>query len=253
MRIAGIQKLTTVDYPGHLAATIFLPGCDLRCGFCHNPDLVLNKIPAQSMLTPQKVLDILSLQRKFIEGVCITGGEPLLSLDIAFVREIKKMGLKVKIDTNGFHPDKLKELIDEKLVDYVAVDIKTLPTLYQGLVGRKTNAKDFSQTVRLVCALPSYEFRTTIIPGYHSVELVESMINWLLFTTGQKRLRAYYLQQFVPRIGCMLSADFDKFPITPNKVLSNYFERAKDHFHICEIRRYYDEVNNEATAGAFKV
>ncbi len=245
MKIAGVQKLTTLDYPGHLAATIFLPGCDLRCGYCHNPDLVLNRTPtqsAQSSLSAKDVLAILREQRSFIDAVCITGGEPLLSLDPAFVREIKAMGFKIKIDTNGFHPQELKALVDEKLVDYVAVDIKTLPTLYQGLVGRKPKIADLMQTVRLVTTLPAYEFRTTVIPGYHSVELIESMVNWLRFTTGQRRLRAYYLQQFVPRPGCMLSPDFDKLPHTPHKMLDEYFEKVKEFFCICEVRKYYEEV-----------
>lgn len=248
MRIAAIQKVTLVDYPGVIAATLFLPGCDLRCGFCHNPDLVFNK-NIDKYITPAQALAEFAQLRRFVEGICITGGEPLLSLDIDFVRELKEMGFKVKLDTNGFHPDKLKQLLDEKLIDYVAIDIKTLPLEYRKLTGCKGDVDALIESVRLAATLPQHEFRTTIIPGFHTPQLVRQMIDWLVFVTQRhnpdNKLYSYSLQQFVPRTGKMISGEFDTIAIASTQLLEQCHALVKDDFQICEIKEYYK--TNETT------
>jgi len=237
MKIVGFQKLTLVDYPGHLAATIFLPGCDLRCGFCHNPDLVFNRGPES--YTPKEIMDELISRRRFIDAVCITGGEPLLTLDIDFVRQLKKEGFKIKLDTNGFNSVKLKKLLDEKLIDYVAIDIKTIPTEYQRLTGCTSDVDELIESVRLATTAPAYEFRTTIVPGFHTPQIVRQMIDWLLFVTQKDKLQAFYLQQFIPRVGQMISADFDKIPMATLNLLQEACDLVKYDFDICEVRQYY--------------
>src|SRR3989338_8960504 len=125
MKIAGIQKMTLIDYPDKIACTFFTFCCNFKCGYCHNPELVIRKGIINNYPI-EECLDFLKRKRKYLDGVCITGGEPLINHDIKdFLFKIKKMGYLIKIDTNGSNPDRLKEIIDEKLVDYVAMDIKS--------------------------------------------------------------------------------------------------------------------------------
>lgn len=134
MQIAGLQKITLVDYPGVIAATIFTRGCSFRCPFCHNPELVL---PDQfsPLMDEDEIIDFFASRVGKLQGICITGGEPLLQSDInGFIKKIKELGLKVKLDTNGSFPDKLEELIKEGNLDYIAMDIKTSPGKYPSLV-----------------------------------------------------------------------------------------------------------------------
>lgn len=246
MRIAGIQKLTMVDYPGILAATIFLQGCDLRCGFCHNPDLVFNRIAPTH--TKAKALEFLKTQRRFIDGVCITGGEPLVSLDIDFLRELRKMDFKIKLDTNGFHPKKLKLLLDENLIDYIAIDIKGLPLQYATLAGCKGDVDDLIESIRLAVTVKNYEFRTTVVPTHHTPLIVKQMMEWLLFVAQKEKLQAYYVQQFVPRRGKMLSSEFDNIRTASNQLLEDCHTQVKGFFDICEIRKYYEAKDKEEKA-----
>ena len=126
MHIEAIQKLTLLDYPGRTAATLFTHGCNFRCPFCHNAGLVVR--PSEQAVDPSELFDFLEKRKKLLDGICITGGEPLLQPDIAdFIRRVRKIGYAVKLDTNGSFPEKLQALIDEGLVDYVAVDIKNSP------------------------------------------------------------------------------------------------------------------------------
>ena len=135
MIINGFQKLTLLDYPGKVACTIFTAGCNLRCPFCHNASLVTH-IDSETTFSTEEVLDYLKKRQGSLEGVCITGGEPLLQPDIKeFISEIKNLGYSVKLDTNGTFPEKLKELVNEGLVDYVAMDIKNSKAKYEETAG----------------------------------------------------------------------------------------------------------------------
>ncbi len=191
MHIEAYQKLTLLDFPGRTAATIFTHGCNFRCPFCHNAGLVVRT--SESTIDEKELFDYLQKRKKLLDGVCITGGEPLLQKDIAdFIRKIKSLGYLVKLDTNGSMPEKLKELIDEGIIDYVAMDIKNSPDKYaltagttQDIVSRVQKSVDI-----LLNSTIEYEFRTTVTGNLHTVEDMRAIGEWLC---GAK---AYYLQPF---------------------------------------------------------
>ena len=172
MLICGFQKLTLLDWPGRVACTVFTGGCNLRCPYCHNAGLVLR--PAeQPVIDPEEVFALLDKRRGIIEGVCLTGGEPLLQPDLAvFIRELRERGALVKLDTNGCLPDRLKALMDEGLLDYVAMDIKGAPGKYPALTG--VPGLDLAPIERSIALLMEgsvqYEFRTTVSPDTHTPE-----------------------------------------------------------------------------------
>ena len=174
MRIAGIQKMTLLDYPGHIAATVFTPGCDMRCPFCHNSELVFDS--ADYEYYPSEVLDFLKTRTGKLDGLAITGGEPLMQADIAdFIREVRALGFKVKLDTNGTFPDRLRALLEEGLIDYVAMDIKNSPEKWAETAGLSGDAAQvmFGRTLRSMSIIKlsgiDYEFRTTIVKGLHEL------------------------------------------------------------------------------------
>jgi len=177
MKIAGLQKTTLIDYPGEVACTIFLFGCNFRCGFCHNPELVLKD--TGEGFSEENVLKFLKERKGKLDAVCISGGEPLMSLDFDFVRKIKSLGYKIKIDTNGSYPERLKELIDEGLVDAVAMDIKASRERYPEVVGINVDMDKIEESIKLIAGLQNYEFRTTVLEKFHDVEDMKSLGEWL--------------------------------------------------------------------------
>ncbi|HUD08901.1 MAG TPA: anaerobic ribonucleoside-triphosphate reductase activating protein [Candidatus Saccharimonadales bacterium] len=192
MILGGLQKLTLIDYPGHLAATVFTVGCNFRCPFCHNPELVLLAKYSASNIFEKEFFDFLETRQGKLEGVCITGGEPTIQPDIVdFIRKIKGLGYKVKLDTNGTRPDVLRLLYAEKLLDFVAMDIKSHLDDYD----RTTNSKVDIERIRLSVDLIrnsgiDYEFRTTAVPGLHKEADFAGIGKWL---EGSKK---YVLQAF---------------------------------------------------------
>ena len=192
MQINGFNKTTLLDYPKHLAATIFLGGCNMRCPFCHNASLVTGAA-SQPVVPEQEVMSYLIKRKGILEGVCITGGEPTLYPDlIEFIARIKAIGLKVKLDTNGSNPNIIKTLVKNKLVDYIAMDIKNSKEKYAQTAG--LNLFDLGPILECVDFLLTspidYEFRTTIVKEYHTKEDILSIGNWI---TGAK---AYFLQSY---------------------------------------------------------
>ena len=192
MKIEALQKLTLLDYPGKMAATVFTYGCNLRCPFCHNALLVTEE--SYGGIKADEVLSFLSKRKGMLEGVCVTGGEPLLQPDIEdFLRAIKDMGFMVKLDTNGTFPKKLKDVIRKGLVDYVAMDIKNCPDKY-ALTSGKT-CMDLSAINESISFLLSgeveAEFRTTVVKNFHTEEDLLKITDWI---SGADR---YFLQQFV--------------------------------------------------------
>lgn len=194
MKIKGIQKTTLLDYPDKVSCILFLHGCNFRCGFCHNPELVfLNK---NEDFSEGKVLNFLEKRANILEGVCITGGEPLISLDIEFLRKIKDLGYLIKLDTNGSFPNRLLEILKTRLIDYVAMDIKSSPEKYSGVVGTKVDTSKIEESIRIIHDSGiDYEFRTTIVPGIHDVEEVKSIGVWVNLVVGEKP-KILYLQGF---------------------------------------------------------
>ena len=192
MLISGLQKLTLLDYPGTVACTVFTGGCNFRCPFCHNAPLVLPELMAQDT-DEEQVLAFLKKRQGVLDGVAITGGEPLLHKDIgAFLEKVRALGYKIKLDTNGSFPDRLQEIISAGLVDRVAMDIKNAPELYAKTVGLP--ALDLAPIERskelLLRGDVDYEFRTTVVKGLHTEESITGAAKWI---AGAKE---YYLQQF---------------------------------------------------------
>lgn len=193
MRIQGLQKLTLLDYPEHTACTVFTAGCNFRCPFCHNASLVVD-IPKDATISEKEFFLFLEKRIGILDGVCVSGGEPLLQPDIElFIKKIKDMGFAVKLDTNGSFPDKLIHLVEEGFVDYVAMDIKNCLESYAITAG--LDVLDVEAIKRSVSYLKEghvpYEFRTTVVRHYHSRESFEEIGKWL---TGVEK---YFLQNFV--------------------------------------------------------
>lgn len=189
MRIGGLQKLTLLDFPGHVACTVFLQGCNFRCPFCHNTSLILGT----EEITQDEILRFLNTRQGLLDGVAITGGEPMLSADLPdFLRKIKALGYKTKVDTNGSFPAMLRRLIDEKLADYVAMDIKNSPEKYAETAGADGMLDAVRESVSILMDgfLP-YEFRTTVVDELHEPSDFEAIGKWL---AGAQR---YFLQGFV--------------------------------------------------------
>ena len=193
MKIHGLQKMTLLDYPGKVACTVFFGGCNMRCPFCHNA-LLVTQVEDGGTITDTDVLDFLKTRQGLLDGVGITGGEPLLQPEIIpFAEKIKELGYSVKIDTNGTRPQVLKELVSKKLVDYVAVDIKNRKEKYAKTVDIENfDIKPVEETVEfLLSGAVDYEFRTTVVKNFHSVEDITAICEWI------KGARRYFLQNFV--------------------------------------------------------
>ena len=164
MTIGGIQKFSTVDYPGYVVASIFTVGCNMRCGYCHNPELVLPEQYADIMVE-EAIFKFLESRRGKLDGVAISGGEPTMQADLPdFIRRCKAMGFRVKLDTNGTNPTVLRELLDEKLVDFIAMDVKGPLEKYSQIAARPVDLDAIRESIRLIKTIP-HEFRTTIVAG----------------------------------------------------------------------------------------
>lgn len=192
MQIHGFNKTTLLDYPEHVAATVFTGGCNFRCPFCHNAGLVLEP-GRQEYIPEEEVLAHLKKRKGLLSGVCITGGEPTLQKDLAdFLGRIKALGYLVKLDTNGYQPKVLQELLHENLLDYVAMDIKASKENYARAAGiPELDLTGIQESIILLqnSGVP-YEFRTTVVKGIHTIEEFEEIGKWLAGS------RAYYLQGF---------------------------------------------------------
>ncbi len=204
MNIQGYQKLTLLDFPGKVACTVFTGGCNLRCPFCHNASLV--KHPREQENAEDEVIGYLEKRRGVLEGVCITGGEPLLQPDLlSFIKKVKEMGFSVKLDTNGSDPVRLESILSSGLVDYVAMDVKSSPEGYERAIGQKGEFGPFLQSMNLLrkSGVP-YEFRTTLVKGIHTRRDIEGLA---VLLEGEKK---YFLQSFVDS-GNLLGEGFEAF------------------------------------------
>ena len=228
MRILGLQKLSLLDFPGKVAATVFTGGCDLRCPFCHNAPLVLPGRGA-SALDAGAVLDFLASRRGLLDGMVLSGGEPLLQPDAAdFLAEVKAMGFSVKLDTNGCHPDALADILDRRLADYVAMDIKNSLEKYPWTVGVPGfDTAPVERSARLLMEGPAdYEFRTTLVRPFHEVGDMETIGRWL------RGARRYYLQAFVDS-GDLVGGGCA--PFTPEE-MEGFLQAARPFFQSAALR-----------------
>lgn len=230
MKIKGLQEFTLIDYPGHLACTLFLYGCNFKCGFCHNPELVLS--PVGKDYTENEILKFLEKRKGQLEGVCITGGEPLLTLDVSFLKKIKDLGYKIKLDTNGSFPELLEELIKDGLIDYVAMDIKSSKDNYNKITNSDIDLKKIEKSIKIIASLLDYyEFRTTILDDVHTEKELEEIAKWISQLCAGKPKR-YTLQGFKNQ-GKFIDESFkDKKDVGEShlkelqEILNEYFENV---------------------------
>ena len=193
MKFNGFQKLTLLDYPGKVACTLFTAGCNLRCPFCHNASLVTH-IDNVVSYDENEILDFLRKRQGILEGVCITGGEPLMQSGVTdFIKKVKELGFSVKLDTNGTFPEKLTMLAESKLIDYVAMDIKNCKEKYAVTSGiTDLNIGNIEKSVEfLLSGKIPYEFRTTVVAEFHTPQDIGEIAKWI------KGADKYYLQNFV--------------------------------------------------------
>ncbi len=231
LEIKGYKQGSLIEWPGLVVDSIFLAGCDFRCPYCHNPDLItLNKVESYDVNMVLAEIDKRA-KSKWLDGVSITGGEPLLSKRLPeFLKILKDMGLKTKFDTNGNHPEALKKIIEEKLVDYIAMDVKAVPKKYHLAAGKKVDMKPIKETIKIIISSGiEHEFRTTVAPTIvdpeEDIPIIAEMIK------GAKR---YYIQQFRP-LRC-LDKEFEKMKPYSLTLLENAWKKVKSNFEVCEIR-----------------
>lgn len=231
MKIAGIQKLTLIDYPDKIACTIFLHGCNFQCGFCHNPELVIGQV--EESLTETEVLSFLSKRRKYLDGVCITGGEPLLNLKKDFLKQIKEMGYLIKLDTNGSLPDRLKEVLN--LIDFVAMDIKSSKDKYNWVTNSGVEIDSIEESIKLIAESGlDYEFRTTIVEDIHNSDEVVKICEWLNEIVGGKP-KKYVLQGF-KNFGKFIDEKYNLVPSMRDDFVYKLREVAEEFFEEVEVR-----------------
>lgn len=231
MLISGVQKFTMLDYPEKVAAIIFTPGCNMRCGFCHNKEFVLPKEIEKirpSFIPEKAVLNFFESRKGKLDGIVISGGEPTLQPDLRqFIEKVRKMGFLVKLDTNGNLPDVLKNLVNNGLVNYVAMDVKTTLENYDSLVGKMANPDNIKESIEFLKqgSVP-YEFRTTVIDGIHTKAIIKEMAKLM---HGADKL---YLQKFRPETTLDLKFE-NKKPISNDK-MQKYMDFFKE-FNIKEV------------------
>jgi len=230
LSIKGFQKICLVDFPPYTASTIFLGSCNFKCGFCHNPDLVLNfkDIPD---IPEQEIFDYLKGKKQWIDGVCITGGEPTLHKELPeFIEKIKKLGMLVKLDTNGANPEMIKTLLQKKLLDFIAMDIKSSLERYDEAAGIEVNKDKIKESVEIIRNSGiDYEFRTTVLPGLVEKKEITQIGEWL---KGSKKYTIQNFRTSKPLIDNKLQH------ITPysNQELEELKKTAENYFDEVEIK-----------------
>jgi pyruvate formate lyase activating enzyme len=192
MHFGGIQKSSLIDFPGRMSCVFFLSGCNFDCPYCHNPDLVRGNLDYSEVLEGNRVFHFLEKRKGFLDGVVVSGGEPTLQKDLpSFCDRIKNLGYSVKLDTNGSRPNELKRLIDNGLVDYVAMDIKTDPLHYDPVIEKKNDPRNILSSIRIIMSSAlDYEFRTTCVKGIVDELIIQNIARTI---KGAKR---YILQAF---------------------------------------------------------
>ena len=228
MRICGLQKLSMVDYPGKLAATVFTGGCNLRCPFCHNA-LLVTRLQESPVLDTDDVLAFLASRRGFLDGVVLSGSEPLMQPDsVDFLTQVRELGFLIKVDTNGCYPDVLSEILDKQLADYVAMDIKNSPDKYAQTVGIPNFPLD--NVNRSIALLQSsgidYEFRTTVVREFHTADDIAAIAQWI---SGAPH---YYLQNFEDS-GNLISQGLHGFSLDELQIMA---DSALKHLKNVQIR-----------------
>jgi pyruvate formate lyase activating enzyme len=236
MKIGGLQKLTLIDFPGRIAATVFLMGCNFSCPFCYSSELVVpSKMKNQPQLSQKVFFDFLKERKELLEGIVICGGEPTVHKELpSFIKKIKKLGFLVKLDTNGSNPQMVKQLIKKKEIDYVAMDVKAPKKNYLSVIGMsrgkgKGVVEKVAETVALLKSSDiDFEFRTTVVPGLLKKEDILKVAQWI------KPAPKYFLQSFRP--GKNIDPRFEKVRPYPNEYMLEIQKAIAPFFETCHIR-----------------
>ena len=227
MLIKGLQKLTLLDYPGKMACTVFTAGCNFRCPFCHNASLVTNI--DEERISEEEFFSFLQKRQGIIDGVCVTGGEPTLQPDLKeFLKKIKDLGYSVKLDTNGYRPEVLKDVVNSGLVDYVDMDIKKSQAKYAFTCGiENLDIAKINESVEfLMSGVVDYEFRTTIVKELHTEDDIQDIVSWI------KGAKKYFLQGFIDS-GDLICTGYSGYDKTELQKLLNI---AKNNLSVTELR-----------------
>ncbi|GBC88919.1 Pyruvate formate-lyase 1-activating enzyme [bacterium HR13] len=228
-KIGGFQRFTLIDYPGKVSCIVFTQGCNFRCPYCYNVELVLPEYFGKT-IPEEEILSFLEQRVGKLEGVVITGGEPTIHAGLKdFIEKVKKLSFSVKLDTNGSMPEVIEELIKDRLVDYIAMDIKAPPDKYEEVVRAKVNIKAINRSINLIMnSGVDYEFRTTVVKDQLSKDDILKIAEWI---KGAKR---YYLQKFLP--GKTLDPDFSSKTTYSDEEFAEILSFIKDNFSECALR-----------------
>lgn len=228
MIFGGFEKCTLVDYPGKVACMVYTIGCNFRCPYCHNPELVDETV--EVTLSEATILDFLDTRRELLDGVVITGGEPTMHEELpVFMRRIKDKGFLVKLDTNGTNPKMLQQVIDEGLVDYIAMDIKSPLETYSQTVARPVDVESIRESIRILLSSPvDYEFRTTVVKSLLSPEDLKRIGEAI------RGAKSYYLQKFVPTK--ILNPQFKRKVTYTDEEFEEFRSMMSNYVETCNIR-----------------
>jgi len=232
MNLKGLHRVTLIDYPGRIACTLFLFGCNFKCGFCHNPELVLKD--DEKNIPEQEFFSFLEKRKQYLNGICITGGEPLLTLEKDFLKKIKSLGYSIKLDTNGSFPEKLLEFLNDGLVDFVSMDIKSSKEKYNEITETQVDISKIEDSIKIISKMPEYEFRTTILRDIHNKQEIKKIAIWLNELIGKKP-KIFVLQAFKNK-GKILSKIFENEKDVSEEDLEPLREEIKDFFEKVEVR-----------------
>ncbi len=231
MEIAGLQKLTLIDYPGKLACTVFLAGCNFLCPWCYSKELVLpEEIEKQPKISEKEFFNFLKSRKGLLEGVVLCGGEPTIFKSLPdLAKNIKKLGFFVKLDTNGSNPEMIKELIDKNLIDYVAMDVKLPKQRYAEIFKRKAKIRHIDNSIKLLKqGRVGYEFRTTVVPTIHERGDILKIVHWI------RPAKKYFLQSF--RAEKTIDPGFEKIKPYPREFLLEIRKTIAPFFETCQVR-----------------
>lgn len=228
MKIGGLQETSLLDYPDTVSAIIWTAGCNFRCPFCYNKDLVNEKI---KLIPEDVILEFLKKRKNVLEGLSVSGGEPLIHKDLGdFLSKVKNLGYLIKIDTNGSYPEQLEELIENKQVDYIAMDVKAPKNKYKTLAGVDVDISKIDESIQIIKnKAPDYEFKTTVAPDLLDLEDIVEIAKWI---EGSKR---FYLQQFKDN-AFHLSEKFDHAKPYGIEELNQILNKIKPFFKECVLR-----------------
>ncbi len=229
MIFGGLEKATLIDYPGRIACMVYTIGCNMRCPYCHNPELVDETV--KTRITERQFFDFLDKRKEILEGVVITGGEPTIHGEdlLRFMREVKQRGFLVKLDSNGTNPHLLQRAIAERIVDYIAMDVKAPLAKYSRIAARPVDTAAIAESIRLLIASPVlYEFRTTVIKGMLAPEDIEEIGKTI---QGAKR---YFLQKFIPTK--ILNPQFKRKVTYTNEEFEGLRNSVSNYVNYCGIR-----------------